>query len=60
MSDGDTFVPAGLMPEGADQVVLLEGPASDADAVGITVEPADGSDQPTSAPIAVFDLTEAT
>ncbi len=60
VSDGDTFVPAGLMPEGEDQVVLLEGPASEADAVGITVEPAAGSDQPTTAPIAVFDLTEAT
>jgi hypothetical protein len=60
MGPGDTFTSAGLMPEGEDQTVLLEGAASDAAAVGITVEPATGSPQPTSTPIAVFDLTEAT
>jgi anti-sigma-K factor RskA len=58
--DGDEFVSAGLMPDAADQTVVLDGPAAEAVAVGITVEPAEGSDQPTTEPIAVFDLTEAT
>lgn len=52
--------PAGLMPEGANHTVLLEGDASESTGVGITVEPAGGSDVPTSSPIAVFDLSEAT
>lgn len=56
----EDMVPAGLMPEGADQTVVLEGPAADAIAVGITVEPEGGSLKPTTPPIALFDLTEAT
>lgn len=56
----DSMVPAGLMPAAADQVVVLEGPAAEAVAVGITVEPEGGSPEPTSEPIALFDLTEAT
>lgn len=55
-----TTVPAGLMPKKADQTFLLEGDASDATAAAITVEPAGGSEQPTSEPIAVFDFTEQT
>ena len=58
--DGDTFTSAGLMPDVEDQTVVLEGSARDASAVGITVEPESGSEQPTTEPIAVFDLTEAT
>lgn len=58
--DGDTFTSAGLMPDEPDQTVVLDGSASDAAAVGITVEPDGGSKQPTSDPLAVFDLTEAT
>lgn len=58
--DGDTFTSAGLMPDVADQTVVLDGSASDAAAVGITVEPEGGSKQPTTDPLAVFDLTEAT
>ena len=58
--DGDEFVSAGLMPDEADQTVVLDGSAAQAAAVGITVEPESGSKQPTSDPIAVFDLTEAT
>ncbi|HEV2798526.1 MAG TPA: anti-sigma factor [Nocardioides sp.] len=58
--EGDEFVAAGLMPDAADQTVVLDGPAAEAVAVGITVEPAEGSEQPTTEPIAVFDLTEAT
>jgi len=57
---GDEIVSAGLMPDAPDQTVVLDGPAGGAAAVGITVEPDGGSKQPTSDPIAVFDLTEAT
>ena len=56
----EDMVPAGLMPDSADQTVVLEGPAADAIAVGITVEPEGGSLKPTTDPIALFDLTEAT
>lgn len=58
--EGDEFVSAGLMPDAPDQTVVLDGSAAAAAAVGITVEPEGGSEQPTSDPIAVFDLTEAT
>ena len=53
-------MPAGLMPEGADHTLVLEGDATDATGVGITIEPAGGSDVPTDSPIAVFDFSEAT
>lgn len=56
----EAMVPAGLMPDAPDQTVLLEGSAADAIAVGITVEPDGGSEEPTTPPIALFDLTEAT
>ena len=45
---------AGLMPPGPDHVVVLQGDASKATGAGITIEPAGGSGQPTSAPIALF------
>jgi anti-sigma-K factor RskA len=54
------MVPAGLMPDAPDQTVVLDGSAAEAVAVGITVEPEGGSEQPTTDPIALFDLTEAT
>lgn len=56
----EEMVPAGLMPDRADQTVVLDGPAAEAIAVGITVEPDGGSPEPTTDPIALFDLTEAT
>jgi anti-sigma-K factor RskA len=56
---GDAYTSAGLMPDEPDQTVVLDGSAAEAVAVGITVEPDEGSKQPTSEPIAVFDLTEA-
>ena len=56
--NGDTFTSAGLMSDAPDQTVVLDGSAAEAAAVGITVEPETGSEQPTTAPIAVFDLTE--
>ncbi|WP_374456860.1 anti-sigma factor domain-containing protein [Nocardioides sp.] len=56
----EDMVPAGMMPEGADQTMVLEGSAATAIAVGITVEPEGGSPKPTTEPIALFDLSEAT
>jgi anti-sigma-K factor RskA len=60
MSPDEEFIAAGLMPDAADQTVVLDGSAAEAIAVGITVEPDGGSKQPSSEPIALFDLTEAT
>ena len=54
-----TMIPAGLMPEGADHELVLEGDAAHATAAGITIEPAGGSDAPSSEPIALFDFSEA-
>ena len=48
------------MPKGSDHTLVLEGDATDATGVGITIEPAGGSDVPTDSPIAVFDFSEAT
>ncbi|MEI7055645.1 anti-sigma factor [Nocardioides sp. CCNWLW239] len=56
----DVMVPAGLMPDDSDQTFVLEGDAADASAAGITVEPDGGSEEPTSAPIALFDFSQAT
>jgi len=56
----DDMLPAGLMPPGEDNIVVLDGSASDAGAVGITVEPEGGSEEPSGPPIALFDLTQAT
>jgi hypothetical protein len=44
------------MPVKADQTVVLDGVAATATGAGITVEPAGGSDHPTSDPIALFDF----
>ena len=55
------MVRAGLMPAGPDNKVLLEGDAADAIGAGITVEDApDGSNVPTTTPIATFDFEQAT
>lgn len=48
--------PAGLMPDTRDATVLLDGEASRATGVGITVEPDGGSERPTTEPIAIFSL----
>ena len=50
------MVPAGLMPDRPDTTYVLNGDASQATGVGITVEPDGGSPQPTSPPLALFDL----
>jgi anti-sigma-K factor RskA len=55
--DGGTMRAAGLMDEGrSDQAVLLKGAVDKASGLGITVEPAGGSDQPTSEPVALMPL----
>lgn len=54
-----TMKPAGLMPPGSDETVVLDGNAASATAAGITVEPAGGSARPTTAPIALFDFSRA-
>lgn len=59
-SEDGVMLPAGLMPDKADQTVLLEGDAASATAAGITVEPEGGSDEPTTEPIALFDFSQAT
>lgn len=59
-SEKGVMVPAGLMPNKPDATMLLEGDASNAKAAGITIEPEGGSDKPTSAPIALFDFSQAT
>jgi anti-sigma-K factor RskA len=50
------MISAGLMPPTPDTTLPLEGDVSRATGVGITVEPAGGSKQPTTKPIAVFNL----
>ncbi|MFI0239836.1 anti-sigma factor domain-containing protein [Streptomyces sp. NPDC016845] len=55
--DGGTMRPAGLMDPGRGaQSVLMAGPVGKATGMGITVEPAGGSQRPTSAPVAVVPL----
>ncbi|WP_043734543.1 anti-sigma factor, partial [Streptomyces zinciresistens] len=55
--DGGTMRPAGLMdPARTDQSVLMRGTVDGAGGMGVTVEPAGGSAEPTSAPIAVLSL----
>lgn len=48
------MVSAALMPVDPDQTVLLDGDATTATGAGITVEPAGGSPEPTTEPIALF------
>lgn len=50
------LAPAGLMPDDGDATVLLDGDASEATGVGVTVEPDGGSPEPTSEPILFFEL----
>ena len=51
-----SMVKAGLMPEGSQKQVsmVLDGDAAQAVGAGITVEPAGGSEHPTTAPIALI------
>ncbi len=54
-----SMVSAGLMPHGRSDTVtvMLEGDAATATGAGITLEPAGGSPQPTSSPMALFAFT---
>lgn len=62
LSPDGTMLAAGTMPPGSDQTVLLEGDASRATAVGVTVEPnaeegsSDGERAPTSDPVVLIEL----
>jgi anti-sigma-K factor RskA len=56
--EDDGMVAAGLMEEGQHEVVL-EGDPATAIGFGITVEPAGGSDQPTSDPVALIPFENA-
>jgi len=57
---GGRMVPAGTMTGAGHQTLLLQGDLAGATAAGITVEPAGGSEEPTTAPIALFDFEQAT
>ncbi|AKG46242.1 anti-sigma factor [Streptomyces xiamenensis] len=55
--DHGAMRPAGLMDPGSpDEAVLMEGALEGATGMGITVEPAGGSPQPTSDPLAVMEF----
>ncbi|WP_415947958.1 anti-sigma factor domain-containing protein [Streptomyces sp. KLOTTS4A1] len=55
--DDGSMRSAGLMEPGrSEQTVLMSGAVSGASGMGITVEPAGGSEQPTSAPVALMPL----
>ena len=56
---GKGMVNAGVMPHGnaSTLTVMLEGDAATASAAGITLEPAGGSPEPTSTPLALFSFS---
>ncbi|MFH8568534.1 anti-sigma factor domain-containing protein [Streptomyces sp. NPDC017993] len=57
-NDGGTMRPAGLLDPGrADAAVLMDGGIDRASGMGVTVEPAGGSPQPTTKPIALMSFT---
>ncbi|MGW8987677.1 anti-sigma factor [Streptomyces parvus] len=59
-NDEGTMRSAGLMdPKASDDAVLLNGPVGQASGMGITVEPAGGSAEPTSDPVALMDFPTA-
>ncbi|PKT68090.1 anti-sigma factor [Streptomyces populi] len=56
-ADGGKMRSAGLMDPGrSSQAVLMQGAVDGASGIGVTVEPAGGSKQPTSAPIALLSV----
>ncbi|MFF3290052.1 anti-sigma factor domain-containing protein [Streptomyces sp. NPDC003023] len=56
-ADGDVMRSAGLMdPSDTTEALLMEGPVDGASGMGITVEPAGGSAQPTSDPLTLMKL----
>lgn len=58
--DHGAMRPAGLLdPAAPDEAVLMDGALDGADGMGITLEPAGGSPQPTSDPLAVMEFPRA-
>jgi anti-sigma-K factor RskA len=57
--EGVGMVPAGLMTQGGEQRILLEGDPATATGAGITVEPAGGSEEPTLPPVTLFAFERA-
>lgn len=57
--EGVGMVPAGLMADGGEQKVLLEGDPATALGAGITVEPPGGSEEPTLPPVTLFAFEQA-
>lgn len=55
----DVMVSAGLMPEGPDNVVPLQGDPATANGFGITIEPAGGSVVPSKTPLLVVEFADA-
>lgn len=56
-NDAGTMRPAGLMdPAATNNAVLMDGPVNAASGMGITIEPAGGSPEPTSGPLALVNL----
>ncbi|MGN6250446.1 MAG: anti-sigma factor [Marmoricola sp.] len=51
--------PAGLIHSGGDRTMVMAGSSTSATGVGVTLEPAAGSDQPTSAPLALVAFGKA-
>ncbi|MEV0025074.1 anti-sigma factor [Streptomyces atroolivaceus] len=59
-NDDGSMRSAGLMdPSATDDTVLLDGPVDGASGMGITVEPAGGSEEPTTQPVALMDFPDA-
>jgi anti-sigma-K factor RskA len=56
---GVGMVSAGLMAQGGEQQILLEGDPATALGAGITVEPAGGSEEPTLPPVTLFAFEQA-
>ena len=56
---GIGMVAAGLMAEGGEQEILLEGNPATAIGAGITVEPPGGSEEPTLPPVTLFSFEQA-
>jgi anti-sigma-K factor RskA len=54
---GGTLVSAGLLPGSGNQTALVEGDAVTAGGVGLSVEPAGGSPQPTTQPVVLIAFT---
>lgn len=59
-NDDGSMRSAGLMdPTRSTEAVLLDGPVDEASGIGITVEPAGGSEEPTSDPVALMNFPTA-